>query len=568
MPRLPFKTAFTVLLIALHCFADLSTSAQATYNWAVRQKSGGTMHESPDAMCVGTDGNVYVALNFNSSDIEFKTGLSVYNTGTGYYDVVIVKYDAADGAVLWIKPLRGIYHEQARSMACGSNGNIYIGGTFRSPYMTVGIDTIWNREYGNIYPQEDMFMIALSEDSGNVQWTKGFGGTGSDYLTSLASDHWGNIIAGGYYYSDSLTLGTTQMPADPYGNMFILKMNGQTGNILWARTHNSGGQYHETLKAISIDNQGNIYTAGEFNSSWLVFDSILLIRQKLIDVYLIRFNAQGVATWGMVHSGPNNDYVQSIATYHNKLYLCIDNTIIYENGIWPDSSKLMKIDIAGKTIEWNKNFSRIRFKQVVIDTSGYVLTGGYARDTTNMDGVLIKCYKEYWPDLFVLALDTASGKALWAKTYTKLIESGFVISRSSLQSMCTNHNGTVFTGFKFNNIGIQLDNIMLTNAFKETYDYIISRINYPYIGVGVEETPQDNGQVWLYPNPGSNELVINSTDIIEQCTVRDMSGAVLLHISGQSLKHTVNTTSMASGIYIVSMQIQGMPVNRLWVKAE
>ncbi|MFN9883116.1 MAG: hypothetical protein ACK53R_07010, partial [Bacteroidota bacterium] len=63
MPRLPFKTAFTVLLIALHCFADLSTSAQATYNWAVRQKSGGTMHESPDAMCVGTDGNVYVALN-------------------------------------------------------------------------------------------------------------------------------------------------------------------------------------------------------------------------------------------------------------------------------------------------------------------------------------------------------------------------------------------------------------------------------------------------------------------------------------------------------------------------
>jgi hypothetical protein len=228
----------------------------------------------------------------------------------------------------------------------------------------------------------------------------------------------------------------------------------------------------------------------------------------------------------------------------------------------------MKIDIAGKTIEWNKNFSRIRFKQVVIDTSGYVLTGGYARDTTNMDGVLIKCYKEYWPDLFVLALDTASGKALWAKTYTKLIESGFVISRSSLQSMCTNHNGAVYTGFKFNNIGIQLDNIMLTNAIKETYDYIISRINYPYIGVGVEETPQDNGQVWLYPNPGSNELVIISTDIIEQCTIRDLSGTVLIHISGQSLKHTVNTTSMASGIYIVSMQIKGMPVNRLWVKAE
>jgi Zn-dependent protease with chaperone function len=89
-----------------------------------------------------------------------------------------------------------------------------------------------------------------------------------------------------------------------------------------------------------------------------------------------------------------------------------------------------------------------------------------------------------------------------------------------------------------------------------------------YIGVGVEETPQDNGQVWLYPNPGSNELVIISTEIIEQCTIRDMSGTVLIHISGHSLKHTVNTTSMASGIYIVSMQIQGMPVNRLWVKVE
>lgn len=533
------RSRAAAILCWMLCLCHLDSRAQVNYAWAVKQKSGGTMNETPAAMCLGGDGQVYVAINFNSTQIEFKTGLFIDNTNYGYDDVAIVKYDAASGQLLWVKQLHGKYHDRSTSIVSDANGTIYVGGTYRSTYLTVGQDTVWNIEENSSYPQEDMFVIALSEDSGNLKWIKSFGGTKADYLTALQADKMGNVYAGGYYYSSVLNIGNTELTTNNNSNMFLAKLNGTNGSVLWARSSSSGGQGYETLKSISLDEHGNIYAAGEFNSPWLVFDSIMLLRENLIDVFLVRFNVQGVATWGMVYAEPLNDYVQSIALHHNSIYLCIDSTVNYNNGIWPQRSKLMKLNISNKNIEWEKSLPAIRFSRVVIDTSGYIFTCGFASDTVNVDGVSINCVKNYYASHFVLALDTGSGNALWAKTYTKFISSNFIIDKSRIQSICTDHNGTLYTGCYFQDIGIQLDNITCLNAEPTGYDYIVSRINYSYIGVGIKETFSDN-KVILYPNPASDVVYVQTDPFINRGSLRVFNSLGVLVMEKQITDNNIN----------------------------
>ncbi len=542
------------ILCWMLCLCHLDSRAQVNYAWAVKQKSGGSMNETPAAMCLGGDGQVYVAINFNSTQIEFKTGLFIDNTNYGYDDVAIVKYDAASGQLLWVKQLHGEYHDRATSIVSDANGTIYVGGTYRSTYLSVGQDTVWNIEENSSYPQEDMFLIALSEDSGNVKWAKSFGGFKADYLTALQTDKLGNVYAGGYFYSTELNIGGTVLTTNDNSNMFLLKLNGQTGSIAWARGHSGGGQYHESLKTISIDEKGNIYAAGEFNSPWLVFDSIMLLRKYLIDVYVVRFNKQGIATWGMVHAEPINDYVQSMTVHQNSIYMCVDSTNDYLGGIWPLKSKLLKIAVLNKVTLWNKSIYSIRYNRVLIDTSGYLITGGFVSDTINMDGVLIKSRNNFYTNLFLLAIDTLSGTALWAKTYSKYIESSFISSQSRTLSLCTNHNGAVFAGYRFQNIGIQLDNITCLNAEPTGYDYIVSRVNYSYIGVGIKETFSDN-KVILYPNPASDVVFIQPDQFIGRGYLRVFNSLGVLVMEKQITDNNINmeVSHWQSGMYYLQL---------------
>ena len=78
---------------------------------------------------------------------------------------------------------------------------------------------------------KDLGWVSCFAQSPAFLWAQRAGGTDSDYGYSCSTDASGNIIATGYFYSSSITFGTTTLTnaGGGYGDMFIVKLNGAAG---------------------------------------------------------------------------------------------------------------------------------------------------------------------------------------------------------------------------------------------------------------------------------------------------------------------------------------------------
>jgi len=80
-----------------------------------------------------------------------------------------------------------------------------------------------------------------------------------------------------------------------------------------------------------------------------------------------------------------------------------------------------------------------------------------------------------------------------------------------------------------------------------------------FLNVGIETT--DNKEIRIYPNPVSNQLMIEGEGI-QRVEIRALSGALLFSESGDI--HAINTTNLASGLYLVSITTdRGVSVQKM-----
>jgi hypothetical protein len=97
----------------------------------------------------------------------------------------------------------------------------------------------------------------------NWLWAKSAGGASYDYGQSIATDVNGNVYVTGYFYSPSLTFGTTTLTNMGLYDIFVVKYDAN-GNVLWAKS--TGGTHLDEGYGISTDANGNVFVTGYFNS--------------------------------------------------------------------------------------------------------------------------------------------------------------------------------------------------------------------------------------------------------------------------------------------------------------
>ena len=119
--------------------------------WA--KSEGGTNNDDAYSAATDAEGNVYVAGDFFSSSITIGT-TTLTNAGTNSYDGCLVKYDST-GNVKWAARLGGANGDVATSVATDAFGNAYLLGTFGSPSITFGTNTLTNS--GNM----DVFLAKI-----------------------------------------------------------------------------------------------------------------------------------------------------------------------------------------------------------------------------------------------------------------------------------------------------------------------------------------------------------------------------------------------------------------------
>ncbi len=138
-------------------------------------------------------GNVYVTGYF-SFTVDFDPGSGVDNhTSNGSYDVFLSKIDSS-GSFLWAKTWGGSGIDIGYSVA-PDGSDVYVTGHFNG---TVDFDPGSGVDNHTSNGADDVF-LGKFDSSGDNQWARTWGGSGSDSGYGVAADGSGNVYVTGYF---------------------------------------------------------------------------------------------------------------------------------------------------------------------------------------------------------------------------------------------------------------------------------------------------------------------------------------------------------------------------------
>jgi len=269
--------------------------------WA--KSADGTGDDGASSVAVDASGNIYVVGYFGDTLTFGSTTL----TNAGHYDIFLVKYDTS-GNMLWAKSAGGTGDDNAYSVTVDASGNSYVAGSFLSPTLTFGSTTLTNASSDG-----DIF-LAKYDASGNVLWAKSAGGTDGDVASSVAVDASGNTYVAGWFYSPTLTFGSTTLTnTNVWEDDIFLAKYDANGNVLWAKS--AGGTDDDVASSVAVDASGNTYVAGWFYSPTITFGSSTLTNTNVWedDIFLAKYDANGNVLWAKSAGGTDDDGASSVA---------------------------------------------------------------------------------------------------------------------------------------------------------------------------------------------------------------------------------------------------------------
>jgi hypothetical protein len=219
----------------------------------------------------GTDDELLSICKQTSDGGYIMGGYSTGGFGAGQYDAYVVKTDG-NGNVIWSKTYGGYSGEILNTIQQTSDGGYILGGYTT----TFGAGSF------------DFYFIKI-DGSGNVLWSKTYGGTGDDRIyTLLQTADGGYILAG---ITNSFGAG-----ADEF---LVVKTDG-SGNFSWSKTYGSAG--YEAARSIQTTSDGGYIISGYSTG----------FGAGSFDAYLIKTDGSGNPSWSKTYGGGGNDYGFSV----------------------------------------------------------------------------------------------------------------------------------------------------------------------------------------------------------------------------------------------------------------
>jgi hypothetical protein len=244
-------------------------NSSGTPQWA--RQIGGSGSDSIFAVATDSNGNIIVYGSYLSSPVSIYGSSTSFTTlaNAGGRDILIVKYNSS-GTPQWARRIAGTLDEsEFGAVATDSNGNIVVAGFYGSTTLSIYGSSASFTTLANA-GDNDVFIVKYNS-SGDPQWARRIGGSGSDSIFGVATDSNGNIVVSGYYTSTTLTIydtdGTTTFTTLANGgsnDAFIVKYN-SSGTPQWSRQ--IGGTGSEVANTLTIDSNGNIVVAGSFSTN-------------------------------------------------------------------------------------------------------------------------------------------------------------------------------------------------------------------------------------------------------------------------------------------------------------
>lgn len=243
---------------------DSNGTAQTAINY------GSTGDDKAMSLDVDANSIVYMAGIFSGTVAFGSTNLVCAGVTDGY----LVKINGANGSVQWVRQQGGISQDGATGVDIGSNGEIYVTGTFGG---SANFDAQSLSSNGNL----DIF-VAIYTNTGVMNVAKRFGGPNDDAARGIHAILPNNTYICGYFNKTG-TFGGYEMfskvqPAAPNGNwdMFVHNIGATydsdpaTDLVAWFRFNGnandfSGNNYNGTI--VSVAPSGSVSSINDRNNT-------------------------------------------------------------------------------------------------------------------------------------------------------------------------------------------------------------------------------------------------------------------------------------------------------------
>lgn len=535
------KKLLTIISLLIFIQAKAQTPS---WSWARCSKTGNDTTSLGEGWCNAADsvGNNYVGGTFKDTLIF---GIDTLTESIGL-TAFVAKYDAF-GNIMWARQPKGNAYSWIMSIASDNSGNVYVAGYFKQA--PIAFDTI----VLNLIGGHDMFLVKY-DNLGSVVWAKVYGGVaGFTELRDIATDIFGNIYAVGEFSSPTINFDShilTNTDSTSWTTDFFLTKFDSNGNTIWARS--GKGAANELGKSLNVsqDPSANVYIVGNFASTNLIIGNdtlVNVISNNTADIFTDKYDSNGNLLWAKGGGGIDQDYAYASALdATGNFYISGQN---YSTSITFDSytlfnpnSFLVKYNPLGN-VEWVKapSFGTAGITCMAFNSyDKLLLIGDLFSDTIAYDTIFMTSTFNT-DDMFIVEMNS-SGDALWGEAYP--------FGGDDVVAIACDSFGNAFVGGDFVKSVLIVGNDTLINTVEETPFQAKLHFYYP---TGIAEIITNIESV-LYPNPITNELNIKTN--INQPTVitlYDITSRKLLQETFTTTT-TLNTTQLASGIYIYEVR--------------
>ena len=392
---------------------------------------GGTQNEDANVLVQTHDGG-YVVAGTTSSNNGQVSG------NHGNLDFWITKINSF-GNLEWQKTFGGPFSEIPYDIKKTNDGGYIIVGS------TTSVGGNVSSYYGGQY---DAWVIKISS-TGNLQWQKSFGGTGSDIAHSIElTDDGGYIIAAETTSNDFNVIGN-------HGSIdfWVFKISAN-GSMIWSRTY--GSPASEQAKVIRRTNDGGYIVGGTAigpgNSGDITTPLI-----GMNDFWVVKINANGSIIWQKIFGGTANDFLEDLITTQDGGYAIIGRhqdddgmgMATGSNGLW--DAWVIKTNSLG-IIEWQRCHGDIYNEKgnAIYQTSdgGFVFCGEAEMSANGQTNFFVKKLNINGNTIWAKTLGGNLGES--AKSIIQTSDSGFAIAGTSNSI----NNGDVSGGFGSNDFWI------------------------------------------------------------------------------------------------------------------
>ncbi|MEO6167479.1 MAG: T9SS type A sorting domain-containing protein [Chitinophagales bacterium] len=198
---------------------------------------------------------------------------------------------SAQGFV-WVKSYGGSEKDKGKDLGVDQVGNQYVAGFFRDQ-MNMG--TINLQAVGG--PDDEDIFISKMDIDGNPVWGHSMGNAASqsdDYPFGLSVNSNGFCASTGKCFGYVKLDNGDSLSGFGMEDMWLVSYD-PNGNLNWAKL--GGGSTNDMGTAVYVDNEQNVYCAGNFNGDMNFFgDSLITVSQEP-NIYCAKYNWSGELLW-------------------------------------------------------------------------------------------------------------------------------------------------------------------------------------------------------------------------------------------------------------------------------